>query len=111
MHSDIAYEMAVGWGLAGAFLYATPLLILELRTNPKGWRTSFATFFVAMAAGPILAASFGPWLAYRFHWMALPDPRALLVTIGLTGNPLAPMLIRLVKEKVSGYGRLKEPVE
>lgn len=97
------------WGLAGAFLYAAPKLILCMsRDSETGWKNCIATFCVAMIAGPVLAESFGPWLGYRFEWMIEPDGRALFVTIGLTGNPTAPLLIRLVRGHISRYAAVKD---
>lgn len=100
------------WGGCGAFLYAAPKLIGCLQPNhEEGWRTCVGTFLVAMAFGPIFAESFGPWIGYRWGWLVLPDARALYVTIGLSANSVAPLLVRAVRGHVVKFASPKEEAQ
>ena len=81
------------WGLCGAFCYAGPRLLNDVRSG-KAWRWSLLEFALALAVGAIFARGFTPTLGYRLPWLVQPNPTALAVGIGLCANAASPYLVR-----------------
>ena len=73
-------------GLGGAFCYAGPKLLADIRTG-RHWRGSVAEALMALALGTGFSAAFTPWLGFHFPWLVAPNDTALRVVIGLAGNP------------------------
>lgn len=91
------------WGLAGAFVYAAPRLLISLtEAGAAGfylWR-HVAAFIVALAFGPIAGAGIAPFLASEFHRTVIAEHRAIAIVIGMVANPVAPSIVHLVSDGI-----------
>lgn len=103
-----------GWGLAGAFVYAAPKLLISLFEAPDIARPgkAWAEFFVALSFGPIAAAAFGPFAAGELHRTSASEFRAGAVVIGMIVNPVAPSIVHVFSEGLlrwAGHPLAKRP--
>lgn len=90
------------WGLAGAFVYAAPKLIVALFDDGVAGRRAraIAEFVVSLSFGPIAAAAFGPFAAGELHRTSVSELRAGAVVIGMIVNPVAPSIVRIFSDNV-----------
>lgn len=100
------------WGIAGAFIYAAPKLLISLSEdevdgNPHRAR-HIAAFVLALTFGPIAGAGFGPLLAAEFHRTSLAELRAIAIVVGMVANPVAPQVVHLVSDTI--LRRLNAPL-
>lgn len=88
------------WGLAGAFVYGAPRLVVALTQSTEPRWAPWAEFMVALSIGPIAAAGFGDLVAHWLNLTGAANQRALAVVIGLVANPAAPTVVRVVTSQL-----------
>ena len=81
------------WGLCGAFCYAGPRLLNDVRAA-KAWKWCMVEFVLSLVVGVIFSCAFAPMLGFRWPWLVRPNSTALAVGIGLCANAASPYLIR-----------------
>lgn len=109
---DVLIASPATWGLAGAFVYAGPLLIACVyASNLSGGKClkCVAEFFVAMLIGVIAAAAIAPLVQELLHKNSQAWLRMIAGFIGLLANRTAPLVVDYAPSAITD--RLKKMFE
>lgn len=88
------------WGLAGAFVYASPRLLVKLGNETLTARQAIMAVIetvIALIIGPIIAAGIGPAVAAHLGFVTYEANCAIAVMGGMLANPLGPLVIKAVQ--------------
>lgn len=94
------------WGFLGAFVYAAPRLSVAIGEAKAGGEQDITKhlieFAISLTFGPIFATAGGEWVADHLGRTALAELRGLAFVIGLTANPVAPVLVKAISGDILG---------
>jgi len=90
-------------GCAGALIYSFPSYIQALSKKPPEEFAGVSLIF-SLFVGSLCAVLLTRTIGYHWPWTVKPEPWPLAVVIGLSSNPVVPVLINRISRFVETFG-------